>query len=166
MHAHIFPVWDNVYGFDYTPLKETALSEPLVDTVEMKAVVTDPTKVIEFDLKTCKVEDLAFSRPFDLTARRDDFIHALVAWFDIEFTDCHKPIRFTTGPHAKYTHWKQTVFYLKQALTVQEGETIKCSLHNRPNEKNRRDLDIKIEYRLETSDPTRTAEGQCLYKMC
>lgn len=159
-------VWDNVYGFDYSPLKETALSEPLVDTVEVKAVVTDPTNVLTLNLYECTTEDLAFSCPFDLVARRDDFIHALVAWFDIEFTACHKPIRFSTGPHTKYTHWKQTVFYLKDVLTVEQGEKIECSLHNRPNEKNKRDLDIKIQYRLDTQDPTRQAEGTCLYKMC
>ncbi|EON96849.1 putative hnrnp arginine n-methyltransferase protein [Phaeoacremonium minimum UCRPA7] len=158
--------WDNVYGFDYTPLKETALSEPLVDTVEMKAVVTDPTNVLTLDLYKCTTADLAFSIPFELSCRRDDFVHALVAWFDIDFTACHKPIRFSTGPHTKYTHWKQTVFYLKDVLTVQQGEEIQCSLHVRPNEKNRRDLDIKLEYRLETQDPTRAAEGSCLYKMC
>src|ERR1041384_2228428 len=45
-------------------------------------------------------------------------------WFDIEFTACHKPIRFSTGPHTKYTHWKQTVFYLQDVLTVEEGEEI------------------------------------------
>ncbi|KAL2020700.1 hypothetical protein VTK56DRAFT_8000 [Thermocarpiscus australiensis] len=158
--------WDNVYGFDYTPLKETALSEPLVDTVEMNAVVTDPTPVLTLNLYECKPSDLSFSVPFDLVARRDDFVHALVAWFDIEFTACHKPIRFSTGPHTKYTHWKQTVFYFKDVLTVQQGEKIEVSLHNRPNEKNRRDLDIKIQYRLDTQDPTRQAEGTCLYKMC
>ena len=159
-------VWDNVYGFDYSPLKATALSEPLVDTVEVKAVVTDPTSVLTLDLYTCTTEDLAFSCPFDIVARRDDFIHALVAWFDIEFSACHKPIRFSTGPHTKYTHWKQTVFYLQDVLTVQQGEKVECSLHNRPNEKNKRDLDIKVQYRLETQDPTRQAEGTCLYKMC
>lgn len=159
-------VWDNVYGFDYSPLKETALSEPLVDTVEMKAVVTDPTAVLTLDLYKVNPSDLSFSCPFDLKVRRNDFIHALVAWFDIEFTACHKPVRFSTGPHTKYTHWKQTVFYLKDVLTVEEGEKIECALHNRPNEKNKRDLDIKIEYRLVTEDENRQAEGTCLYKMC
>jgi protein arginine N-methyltransferase 1 len=36
------PVWDNVYGFDFSCIKYIALREPLVDTVELKAVVTDP----------------------------------------------------------------------------------------------------------------------------
>ena len=35
-------VWDNVWGFNYSCIKDIALREPLVDTVELKAVVTDP----------------------------------------------------------------------------------------------------------------------------
>ncbi|KAI1096180.1 protein arginine N-methyltransferase 1 [Rostrohypoxylon terebratum] len=158
--------WDNVYGFDYSPLKETALAEPLVDTVETKAAVTDPVPVLTLDLYTCTTADLAFSIPFKLSARRGDFIHALVAWFDIEFSACHKPIRFSTGPHTKYTHWKQTVFYLDQVLTVLEAEDIVVNLDVKPNEKNRRDLDIKIDYKLQTTDEARQAHGACEYKMC
>ena len=41
----IFPVWDNVYGFDYSCIKDIALREPLVDTVELKSVVTDPCSI-------------------------------------------------------------------------------------------------------------------------
>ncbi|TVY18115.1 Protein arginine N-methyltransferase 1 [Lachnellula arida] len=158
--------WDNVYGFDYSPLKHTALTEPLVDTVEIKAVVTDPTAVLTLDLYTCTTADLAFSSPFTLDCRRSDFVHALIAWFDIDFTACHKPIRFSTGPHTKYTHWKQTVFYLREVLTVEQGEQIRGVLENKPNEKNKRDLDVKISYQLQTDDPTRQAQGSCEYKMC
>lgn len=158
--------WDNVYGFDYTPLKETALGEPLVDNVDMKAVVTDPAKVLTLDLYTCTTDNLAFTVPFTLINRREDFIHALVAWFDIDFTACHKNISFSTGPHTKYTHWKQTVFYLKEVLTVQTDESIECVMSVRPNTKNRRDLDIEISYDFECEAPTRRASGKCEYKMC
>lgn len=166
MLIHSALVWDNVYGFDYSPLKETALAEPLVDTVEVKAAVTDPTAILTLDLYKCTTEDLAFTAPFKLSCRRDDFVHALVAWFDIDFTACHKPIRFSTGPHTKYTHWKQTVFYLNEVLTVQQGEEISCNLVVRPNDQNRRDLDIKLEYQLDTPDGHRFGQGTCLYKMC
>jgi protein arginine N-methyltransferase 1 len=158
--------WDNVWGFDYTPLKETAMTEPLVDTVDIKAVVTDPASVITFDLYTVKAEDLAFTIPYTLKVRRSDFVHALIAWFDIEFSACHKPIRFSTGPHTKYTHWKQTVFYLKDVLTVEEGETVTGVIENKPSQKNHRDLDIKISYKLETDDMHRQAAGEGAYKMC
>ena len=158
-------VWDNVWGFDFTPLKRTALCEPLVDVVEMKAVVTDPTHVLTIDLYNVSADQLAFNAPFTLAVRRNDFIHALIAWFDIEFSACHKPIRFSTGPHAKYTHWKQTVFYLSDALTVEEGERVNGKMCSRPNDKNKRDLDISITWNLESADSGRSTSGEMSYKM-
>ncbi|GAM39652.1 type I ribosomal protein arginine N-methyltransferase [Talaromyces pinophilus] len=158
--------WDNVYGFNYSPMKDVALTEPLVDTVEMKAVVTDPCAVLTLDLYTVTPADLSFKVPYSLAVKRNDFIHAIIAWFDIQFTACHKPITFSTGPHAKYTHWKQTVFYLRDVLTVEEEESVSGVLENKPNAKNKRDLDIKLSYTLETRDPIRYAQGECEYKMC
>ncbi|KAF1812928.1 S-adenosyl-L-methionine-dependent methyltransferase [Eremomyces bilateralis CBS 781.70] len=157
--------WDNVWGFDYTPMKKTAMTEPLVDTVDMKAVVTDPVPIVTLDLYTVKTSDLAFKVPYTLQVRRDDFVHALIAWFDIEFSACHKPIKFSTGPHTKYTHWKQTVFYLDNVLTVQTGEQITGVLENKPNERNPRDLDISVSYKLGTDDLMRMASGQGEYRM-
>ena len=83
-----FAVWENVYGFDYSCIKDIALREPLVDTVEMKAIVTDPCLIkvrtnyihccltLNFpqhiDLLTAKKEDLSFAANFSLTCTRDD----------------------------------------------------------------------------------------------
>lgn len=157
--------WDNVYGFDYSPLKHTALTEPLVDTVEMKAVVTDSCPVLTLDLYSVTTADLAFSLPYNLSVRRTDYVHAFVAWFDIEFSACHKPVKFSTGPHARYTHWKQTVFYLKDVLMVEAGETIQGTLVCRPSQQNRRDLDIGIQYKLEAHSETRNISNTVEYKM-
>ena len=154
-----------MYGFDFTPLKDTALTEPLVDTVELKACVTDPCRVFEIDLYTITTDGLAFRARFSLKVRRPDFIHALIAWFDIEFSACHKPIKFSTGPHSKYTHWKQTVFYLREVLTVEDGEDVTGYLMSKPNEKKKRDLDIAIEYELQTEDESRYASGGLEFKM-
>jgi protein arginine N-methyltransferase 1 len=89
-HA-IAVVWDNVYGFDYSCIKDIALREPLVDTVELKAVVTDPCLIkVRFkdtssscltnhtihskhiNLLTAQKDDLAFTSPFSLAATRND----------------------------------------------------------------------------------------------
>lgn len=37
-------------------------------------------------------------------------IHAFLAWFDISFECTHKKVRFSTGPHSPYTHWKSVPF--------------------------------------------------------
>ena len=141
------------------------MSEPLVDTVDIKAVVTDPVQVVSFNLYTVTSADLAFTAPFQMPIRRNDFIHALIAWFDIDFSSGHKLVRFSTGPHTKYTHWKQTVFYLKDVLAVNEGEFVSGVLESKPNAKNPRDLDIKISYSLDTEEDSRQKSGVCNYVM-
>ncbi|CEP20623.1 unnamed protein product [Cyberlindnera jadinii] len=140
--------WENVYGFDYSPFIEIAKAEPLVDTVENSAVVTTSGTLVEIDINTVKLEDLAFFNKFTLKAIRDDTIHGLVAWFDIWFpgTDAKHEVYFSTGPHAKYTHWKQTVFYLDDILDIKRGESLEISLANRPNAVNPRELDIEIKW--------------------
>jgi len=153
--------WDNVYGFDYSCIKDIALREPLVDTVELKSVVTNPCEIKRIDLKTAKKEDLTFSTAFALKAARNDYIHAFLSWFDIVFGCCHKPVKFSTGPHAKYTHWKQTVFYTTETIMVSEGEQITGTLKCAPNVRNNRDLDITIEYIL----PDGTDKHSIEYKM-
>ncbi|KAL2916120.1 Nuclear SAM-dependent mono-and asymmetric methyltransferase [Polyrhizophydium stewartii] len=155
--------WDNVYNFNLSHIKSMALSEPLVDTVEKRAVVTDAFPIREIDLYTVTVEDLTFDVPFHLKAERDDFVHAIICYFDIRFTACHKMIQFSTGPHAPYTHWKQTVFYLHDVLAVREGDTIDGHFWLAPNDENQRDLDIRLKYTLHGHAENK--DGDHLYKM-
>ncbi|KAI0045962.1 protein arginine N-methyltransferase [Auriscalpium vulgare] len=153
--------WDNVYGFDYSCIKDIALREPLVDTVDLKAVVTDPWIIKKIDLTTAKKEDLTFTSTFKLKATRNDYVHAFLAWFDVSFECTHKNVSFSTGPHAKYTHWKQTVFYTPSTITISDGQAITGELACSPNARNNRDLDIKISYQA-ADGPATTVD----YKMC
>ena len=36
--------------------------------------------------------------PFKLTVLRNEYIHALVVFFDVQFSRCHKPLRIDTSP--------------------------------------------------------------------
>ncbi|XP_046889130.1 protein arginine N-methyltransferase 8-B [Hypomesus transpacificus] len=137
--------WENVYGFDMTCIRNVAMKEPLVDIVDSKHVVTNSCLVKEIDIYTVKTEDLSFTSAFCLQINRNDYVHALVTYFNIEFTKCHKKTGFSTAPDAPYTHWKQTVFYLEDYLTVRRGEEIIGSIAMKPNEKNIRDLDFTFE---------------------
>ncbi|KAI2653428.1 Protein arginine N-methyltransferase 8-B [Labeo rohita] len=116
--------WENVYGFDMTCIRNVAMKEPLVDIVDSKQVVSN----------ACLIK-----------IQRNDYVHALVTYFNIEFTKCHKKTGFSTAPDAPYTHWKQTVFYLEEYLTVKRGEEIVGTVSMKPNEKNARDLDFTFE---------------------
>jgi len=150
--------WDNVYGFNMSSIKKLAMQEPLVDVVESKQVMTGACRLLTIDINTVKAEDLNFKAPFRLVASRDDFCHALVASFDIEFTKCHKTVFFSTGPHANYTHWKQTVFYMNDVLSMKKGEEIRGEFSCKQNEKNPRDLDIVVSYHFKGDYDTVDAE--------
>lgn len=136
--------WDDVYGFNMSCIRKVAITEPLVDVVDKKQVCTNTAMVKEIDLYTVSVANLAFESDFTLNVRRDDYIHALVAYFNIEFSKSHTPCGFSTSPDSPYTHWKQTVFYLEDYLVVKYGESLTGRFTMKPNERNKRDLDMKL----------------------
>lgn len=140
--------WDNVYGLNMSCIKNVALTEPLVDTVDPEQVITSVEAVFPVDMTTVKVEELSFAVPFRIRAARSDYLHALVAFFDVEFTHCLKKVAFSTGPNVRPTHWKQTVLYLDRAIPMEINEYLEGVLACRPNKKNHRDLDIAVEYKF------------------
>lgn len=126
-----------MYGFNMSCIRKVAISEPLVDVVDPKQVVTNACLLKEVDLYTVRVEDLSFTSPFHLQVRRDDYIQAFVTFFNVEFTKCHKRTGFSTAPEAAYTHWKQTVFYFDDYMTVKKGEEIAGVFSMKPNPRNK-----------------------------
>ncbi|KAJ9181710.1 hypothetical protein P3X46_005777 [Hevea brasiliensis] len=140
--------WNNVYGFNMSCIKKQAIMEPLVDTVDQNQIVTNCQLLKTMDISKMVSGDASFTVPFKLVADRDDYIHALVAYFDVSFTNCHKLMGFSTGPRSRATHWKQTVLYLEDVLTICEGEVLTGNMTVAPNKKNPRDIDIMIKYAL------------------
>ncbi|TMW91445.1 hypothetical protein EJD97_014328 [Solanum chilense] len=138
--------WNSVYGFDMSCIRKQAMMEPIVDTVDQNQIVTNCQLLKTMDISKMTSGDASFTAPFKLIAERDDYIHALVAYFDVSFTKCHKLLGFSTGPKSRNTHWKQTVLYLEDVITVCQGEAVVGSMTVAPNKKNPRDVDIMLKY--------------------
>ncbi|KAK1443955.1 protein arginine N-methyltransferase [Babesia gibsoni] len=138
--------WRDTYGFDFSLMKGHLMEEPLVDVVDEKTLNTSSCCVLSLDLCTCSIKDLDFSNEFLLIGQRKDYVHALVFWFDVTFSACHKPLVLSTSPRDKYTHWKQTVFYLPDDLVLDYGDKIKGMIAVKRNDRNPRDIDVKIYY--------------------
>jgi protein arginine N-methyltransferase 1 len=129
-------------------LTPTVMREPLIDTVSSNMVMSDSSKVLELDLCTMKPGDVEFSSEYKLTCNYDDKVHALVGWWDCEFSNLGKPVTLSTSPFRKGTHWKQTVFYLEHDIEVRKGDMIYGSIANSKSKTNFRELDIKISYHI------------------
>merc|ERR1712154_442650 len=71
--------------------------------------------------------DTEFVSEFELVASETGLITAVAGYFDTFFDDpCLKnPVMFSTGPAATPTHWKQTVFYLKDPVPATQGQSLK-----------------------------------------
>ncbi|XP_074280702.1 putative protein arginine N-methyltransferase 1.2 [Silene latifolia] len=138
--------WNNVYGFNMSCIRKQAILEPLVDTVDQNQIVTNCHLLKTMDISKMSPGDASFTAPFKLVAERTDYIHALVAYFDVSFTKCHKPLGFSTGPRSRATHWKQTVLYLEDVISICEGEAIVGTMTVAQNKKNPRDVDVMLQY--------------------
>lgn len=155
--------WDNVYGFNMSVMKDIAYTEPLVDLVDSKAIISNRQAILDIDILTCKKEDLNFTSNFSLTFSKDDYCHAFVAYFECSFTQIHKPIKFSTSPSSEPTHWKQTVFYMNDEVVVNKGETIQGTISCIQNSKNCRDLDITLKYTFDGQHCA--ANNEQMYKL-
>ena len=51
----------------------------------------------QVDLYTVQEGDLDFTEPYHLVVSRNDYIQALVTFFSVEFSKCHKRTGFSTG---------------------------------------------------------------------
>ena len=130
--------WENVYGFNMSSIQKVAITEPLVESVDNHQVCTNGTLIKTVDLYTVKPEELIqFEVPYKLRASRDDYIDALVAYFTVEFSKCHKRTVINTSPANNYTHWKQTVFYIYDSLTIKKGEEITGKFYLKQNKRNK-----------------------------
>ena len=138
--------WNNVYGFDMSCIKKLAMKEPLVDEANADQVVCHDSLIKTIDINTVTKEELNFASDFTMKGKHNDWGHAFLIHFDIEFSKCHKPVYFSTGPNAAYTHWKQTIFYLSEPLMVKKDEEIKGRITCAPHEGNHRDLRFTMDF--------------------
>lgn len=71
-------------------MQSAVMKEPLIDVCESNMLVSNSCMILDLDLVNMKKEDVEFSNEYQLTMMRDDKVHALVAWFDCQFSDLVK----------------------------------------------------------------------------
>lgn len=125
--------------------------EPLVDMVNHNAIVTNTVEILNINLYKVKVGELDFVSQYRLECYRKDYIHALLVWFDVKFKSCQPSLIINTGPFNKFTHWKQTVFYINKALAMNKGDIISGTIAVKKNKRNPRATDIKISTHVENN---------------
>lgn len=138
--------WSSVYGFNYNSFKKWIELEPLVETCPKNILCTTESCILDLDLMKCTKKDLDFSNKYKVKSLKDGYLNGFVIWFDTSFTFGEKPVILTTHPERPTTHWKQTIVYLKDDIALKKDEEVSGTILIKKNEKNPRDLDIKLSY--------------------
>jgi type I protein arginine methyltransferase len=139
------------HNLKMSSLKTFAKVDAFIDHVAADKVITNCCVIKKVDLYSVQKADLKFTSPFRLKVKQDNYIHALLTYFNVEFTQCHKKTGFSTSPYSHPTHWLQTVFYLKKDVRAKDGEEIIGEFSIQPNPRHHRDLDIMIKVYFEGS---------------
>jgi len=158
-----FGFWNNVYGVNMECIRKVALSEPLVDYVDESLILSNIGKILEINLYTVKVEDLKFANEFSLKINSNDTIYALVCWFDIFFEKLKNPVKFTTSPYSRKTHWKQIVMYLSEPIPAKQNGILSGVIAVSKAENNPRHINIKITY--EYKDNEKNIKNSKMYRL-
>ena len=128
-------------------MKDLVIREPIIDTINTGAIVTDNYFLTAVDLNTAVYgQDIKINAPFTLKSRKRDTISALVVYFDLEFSKCHRSVFLSSAPGAEWTGYKQTFFYLKHDLDVSKGDTITGAIDISMKANNNRAVDINVSY--------------------
>eukprot|EP00039_Didymoeca_costata_P026851 m.16820 g.16820 ORF g.16820 m.16820 type:complete len:496 (+) comp5813_c0_seq1:39-1526(+) len=139
--------WDSVYGFDMTPMREHVLDEVDIAVANPESVCSEASTINDIDISSAVVDKLEFSAPFSLKSTKAGRIEGLLVYFDTFFAkNCENKIEFSTGPHATPTHWKQTIFYFKKTVQLNEGEVLTGKLDAKRSKDNIRHWTVKLSY--------------------
>ena len=141
--------WDNVYGFNFSVLKNPALAEPIIDNFPNNNIISNSCKIFDIDLYTVKVEDLDFSAGYEIIFNKDDTFNGFVTWFDVEFDKLPNKITLSTSPFEPSTHWKQVMFYSKNDIEVKKKEKLKGSICVIKDKMNFRFINSKISFHFD-----------------
>ena len=138
--------WQNVYGFKMSTMSTSSIEEPLMEIVNADKMLSKPVIIKEFDLMKISVKDLDFDAFFEIGISKDGIVSSIIGCFDIFFgADADEfPVMFSTSPNATPTHWKQTVFFLKEPIHCKAGDTIRGRIFVKKNKKDTRGLDVAL----------------------
>ncbi|XP_060621693.2 protein arginine N-methyltransferase 3 isoform X2 [Anolis sagrei] len=144
-HADRLAFWDNVYGFSMSCMKTAVIPEAVVEDLDSTTLISEASVIKRIDCHVVSVSELGFSSDFTLRFTKTSMCTAIGGYFDICFEkNCNKQIRFSTSPCCAKTHWKQTIFFLENPISVEEGEELKGRIMLHKNRKDPRSLIVTL----------------------
>ncbi|XP_063145644.1 protein arginine N-methyltransferase 3 [Candoia aspera] len=144
-HTDQLAFWDDVYGFNMSCMKKVVIPEAVVEILDSRTLISEAYVIKRIDCHFVSVPELEFSSDFVLTVTKTSVCTAIAGYFDVHFEkNCNKQILLSTSPCCTKTHWKQTMFFLENPISVEEGEALKGKITIHRNRKDPRALIVTL----------------------
>ena len=119
--------WRSVSGIDMSPLVPLATATfcavPQHRLVDSEALLGEALEVLSMDLHTVQCADLEkFEADIKLALPAGSRLDGIAMWFECEFGNAGWLL--STSPQKPATHWKQTVFYMRDPVEGGGGVSI------------------------------------------
>jgi len=120
--------WTSVHGIDMSPLmplaQATYCATPQHRLVDPVSLLGDAVVIFQADLHTVQASELEnFDAVLTVAIPAGRRLDGFATWFECDFGDGSP--KLSTAPAAQATHWKQTIFYLREPVEGGGG----CNLH-------------------------------------
>ncbi|CAF0731587.1 unnamed protein product [Adineta steineri] len=147
-------MWDDYFGLNMSPIlphiKNSDLSECVVETIEPSQLVHDSQLIQSIDLRTIRIDDLRSMRSIcEFEIDNTCIISGFCFWFDCYFSSNNnssilRSTRLTTSPHTSPTHWKQTLVFLPEDIYPLKGDIVPVNIKLKQSSENRRHYNLTI----------------------
>mmetsp|Transcript_43443 Transcript_43443/g.100542 ORF Transcript_43443/g.100542 Transcript_43443/m.100542 type:complete len:564 (-) Transcript_43443:307-1998(-) len=151
--------WDNVYGFDMSTIGAAMGEDKEADVIIVPAesALSEQMTFHTIDIMTVKDEELDFNAPFELVITSAGTLRTFVSSFETIFdppagVEGCEVVWLKTGMSDEPTHWKQTLFHIKEPVAVEVGETVRGRISCARLGEGRRDLDFSITWGVVRAD--------------
>jgi len=154
-HQSRIKYWQDVYGFDYTPILEKVKSEQFENPERMhlrsNGLISTPSELFKLNLYTTSIEDLReIQTRFQGSVTRDATVHGVAFWFDVLLEGPHHKLLLDTSAAAGYNTWSQVLWHMV-GPRVQAGDDLRGALTISRRSSGSYDLSMKVEEPFETS---------------
>ncbi len=141
--TYIEPWNDEMYGFDFSHIKEKAIGQIYVKTFHAKDLNSNSAEVIDYIVgdSTDFLQGGA-----KLVVNPNETIYGLVGWFEAELAE---DIWLSTSPMSELTHWEQVFMPFEDPISFQDSTELNVDLEISSSEE---DNKVLFTWRITGSD--------------
>ncbi|XP_038054564.1 protein arginine N-methyltransferase 6-like isoform X2 [Patiria miniata] len=129
--------------------KECIFGSVQIEDVIGSDLIAHEREVATIDISTITEQELqSIQGSFDFKCFGISKFCGFAAWFTVTFDDIQDrdPVTISTSPYKHPTHWKQSVLYLPEPVSVEQDTEMKGLITLSPGMTNSRYLDVALQY--------------------